>query len=128
VSKTLATIEVKTRITNSRKNGSQCTLATSILDKDGNTVATQEASGEVEANGEYEFVQQLVVDKPSLWSSADSYLYKVRSTTLEASQVINAYDTPVGIREAVFDANQGFLLNGERIKLNGGAFTRKRSA
>src|ERR1019366_2551803 len=28
-------------------------------------------------------------------------------------------DTPTGIREAVFDADKGFLLNGERVKLNG---------
>jgi beta-galactosidase len=33
--------------------------------------------------------------------------------------VVDEYDTPMGIREAVFDADKGFLLNGERVKLNG---------
>ncbi|HMD87281.1 MAG TPA: glycoside hydrolase family 2 TIM barrel-domain containing protein [Terriglobia bacterium] len=119
VSKKSATVQVKTRITNTRKNSSACTLATNILDKDGNTVQTQETSQEVEASGEYEFVQQLVVDQPNLWSPANPYLYTVRSTVREAGQVVDAYDTPLGIREAVFDANQGFLLNGEHVKLNG---------
>jgi beta-galactosidase len=110
VAKKSATVQVKTRITNSRKNSAVCTLATHILDKGGNAVQTQEASQEVEANGEYEFVQQLVVDQPNFWSPANPYLYAVRSTVR---------DTPMGVREAVFDANQGFLLNGEHLKLNG---------
>jgi beta-galactosidase len=119
VSKESATVQVKTRIANSRANSSPCTLTTTILDKDGNAVLAQEASQEVAANAEYEFVQQMVVDKPNLWSPANPYLYTVRSTLHEAGHVVDAYDTPMGIREAVFDANQGFSLNGEHIKLNG---------
>jgi beta-galactosidase len=33
--------------------------------------------------------------------------------------VVDLYDTPIGIREAVFDADKGFLLNGKQVKLNG---------
>ena len=33
--------------------------------------------------------------------------------------MVDVYDTPLGIREAIFDAERGFLLNGEHIKLNG---------
>ena len=33
--------------------------------------------------------------------------------------MVDVYDTPFGIREAVFDAERGFLLNGQHIKLNG---------
>ena len=32
---------------------------------------------------------------------------------------MDEYETPFGIREAVFDADRGFLLNGEHVKLNG---------
>jgi beta-galactosidase len=114
-----ATVQVKTRIANGQQNTSPCTLTTTVLDKDGNTVQTAEASQEVQASGEYEFVQQLAVDKPSLWSPANPYLYTVRSTLHQAGQVVDVYDTPIGIREAIFDADRGFLLNGEHIKLNG---------
>jgi beta-galactosidase len=119
VSRESATVQIRTRITNGRKNDSPCTLRTRLLNKDGNTVQTQEATEEVAAHGEYEFVQQMVVDKPSLWSPANPYLYTVRSTVDEAGQVVDTYDTPIGIREAVFDADQGFLLNGEHLKLDG---------
>ena len=119
VSRTSATVEVKTRVANDRKTNAQCTLTTELLDKDGKVVGTQEASQAVSAQGEYEFVQQIAVDKPNLWSTANPYLYTVRSSVHGAGQLVDVYDTPTGIREAVFDARRGFLLNGEHVKLNG---------
>jgi beta-galactosidase len=85
VSAQSATIQVKTRISNAQKDSAQCALTTTVLDKDGNIVATAEASQEVEPNAEYEFVQQLAVDKPSLWSPANPYLYTVRSTVHQSN-------------------------------------------
>lgn len=119
VAKDLAVIEIKTRIANSRRTSTRCSLETSILDKDGNSVEVQQAAREIAANGEYEFVQQTTIDKPRLWSLEDPYLYTVRSTVRENGAVADIYDTPIGIREAVFDADRGFLLNGEHVKLNG---------
>jgi beta-galactosidase len=119
VTKEAAIVEVKTRIANGRKVSAQCSLATSILDRDGKAVQTQDAMQTVEAGGEYEFIQQITVDKPSLWSPASPSMYTVHSTLREAGQVVDTYDTPIGIREAVFDASRGFLLNGEHIKMNG---------
>jgi beta-galactosidase len=119
VSRTSATVEVKTRVANDRKTDAQCTLTTELLDKDGKVAGTQEASQTVSAQGEYEFVQQIAVDKPNLWSTANPYLYTVRSSVHEAGQLVDVYDTPTGIREASFDARRGFLLNGEHVKLNG---------
>jgi beta-galactosidase len=119
VAKDNATVQIKTRVRNDGKTASACTLVTALVDKDGKTVETAEATQEVGAAGEYEFVQQVRVDKPNLWSTENPYLYTVRSTVKDAARVLDAYDTPVGIREALFDADQGFLLNGERVKLNG---------
>jgi len=119
VSAQTATIQVKTRIANDGKTAANCTLSTAILDRDGKTVQTAESGQAIGAGGAYEFVQQVRVDKPSLWSAEDPYLYKVRSTVREGGRVADEYDTPMGIREAVFDAGKGFLLNGVRVKING---------
>src|ERR1017187_4565297 len=43
----------------------------------------------------------------------------VHTTVSEQGRVVDEYDTPTGIREALFDADKGFLLNGEHVKLNG---------
>jgi beta-galactosidase len=119
VSEESAVVQVKTRIANSRKNDSPCMLTTSILDEDGKTVQSQQTSEDVGAGEEVEFVQRMVVEKPNLWSPANPYLYTIRSTVQEAGQLVDVYDTPAGIREAVFDADRGFSLNGEHVKLNG---------
>src|ERR1022692_3767471 len=78
-----------------------------------------DATQQIAPNGEYEFVQQVSVDKPRLWSVADPYLYKVHTTVSDQGKIVDEYDTPTGIREALFDADKGFLLNGEHVKLNG---------
>ena len=86
---------------------------TAIVDHEGKVVQTAEVSQEIGANADYEFAQQMAVDKPNLWSVAQPYLYTLRSTVRVGQQVVDEYDTPTGIREALFDADKGFLLNGE---------------
>ncbi|MGD0778723.1 MAG: glycoside hydrolase family 2 TIM barrel-domain containing protein [Candidatus Solibacter sp.] len=119
VSKNAATLQVKTRVKNECKTPATCVLSTSLLDRDGKAVQSAEATQQIAPGGEYEFVQQVSVDKPRLWSVADPYLYKVHTTISEQGRVVDEYDTPTGIREALFDADKGFLLNGEHVKLNG---------
>jgi len=119
VSSDAATCRIETTIRNDRKNDVLCTLATSILDRDGKTVGAQETSQMAAANRDYTFEQRLTVDKPNLWSLANPYMYTVRCTLAEHDRVLDVYETPIGIREALFDADKGFLLNGEHVKLNG---------
>jgi len=62
---------------------------------------------------------RVTVAKPNLWSVANPYLYKVRSTVRVEDRVVDQYDTPSASAKAIFDADKGFLLNGEHVKLNG---------
>jgi beta-galactosidase len=119
VTKEAATVNVKTRVRNERAAAATCTLASAILDRDGKVVQSQEISQEIAANDQYEFTQQLAVTTPNLWGVDAPYLYKMRSTVTVGGQVADEYETPFGIREALFDADRGFLLNGEHVKLNG---------
>jgi beta-galactosidase len=119
ISKDSATIQVKTTVSSSLNFAAQCSLTTTILDKNQIAVTAAELSQEVGANSDYDVVQDVVVNKPHLWSPGDPYLYTVRSTVRQSGAVVDEYDTPIGIREAIFDTNRGFLLNGDHIKLNG---------
>ena len=119
ISANSATVQIKTTVVSSLTTASQCSLATSILDKNQTLVGSVETSQQVGPKGDYEFVQDVIVPKPSLWSPGDPYLYTVRSTVRLSGVVVDEYDTPIGIRETIFDANRGFLLNGNHIKLNG---------
>src|ERR1700683_3441248 len=114
-----ATIEVRTTVANAHTVAAQCKLTTEILDAHGVTVATLETSQTISAGDSASFFQQLAVANPNLCSPANPYLYSARSTLRDQEDVADVYDTSFGIREAVFDAERGFLLNGQPIKLNG---------
>ncbi len=119
VSNDAASVQIKTRIRNDADTIARCTLVTAVVDDEGKTVQTETATQNVAANDEYELVQQIQIQKPHLWSVHDPYQYKIHSTVREGDHVVDEYDTPFGIRDAVFDVDKGFLLNGEHVKLNG---------
>ncbi|MGA9542886.1 MAG: sugar-binding domain-containing protein [Candidatus Sulfotelmatobacter sp.] len=119
VSKEAAALRINTKISNESESPAHCTLVTSVIDDDGNAVESAEASQDIATGKEYEFLQDIKVSLPHLWSVSNPYLYKVHSTVRAGDRTVDEYDTPIGIREAVFDADKGFLLNGERVKLNG---------
>ncbi len=114
-----AKIEVRTKIVNTHSSAASCSLLTAILSADGAVAATLQSAQTVAAGATAECVQQLSVSSPRLWSLTDPHLYTVRSTLLKSGAEVDRCDTPFGIREALFDAERGFLLNGERVKING---------
>ena len=119
VSTDAATLRVNTKIQNEGKEAARCNLVSSVIDHDGNVIQTAEATQEIAPGSEFEFVQPINVHRPRLWSVADPYLYKVHSRVRTPNATVDECDTPLGIREVVFDADRGFVLNGERVKLNG---------
>jgi beta-galactosidase len=119
VSTDAATLRVNTKLQNEGKEAARCNLVSSLIDHEGNVIQTAEATQEIAPGSEFEFVQQINVDRPHLWSVADPYLYKVHSSVRTLNATVDECDTPLGIREAAFDADRGFVLNGERVKLNG---------
>jgi beta-galactosidase len=114
-----ATVRVETTVTNGLDHAAACTLGTVLLDAEGNTVATQETQHSIGAGASFRFTQELAVANPKLWSVEQPYLYTVRTTLREGDRAVDGCDTPTGIRSAVFDADRGFLLNSEPVKLKG---------
>jgi len=119
VSEEAAAVRIKTRVENDGENRAACTLVQSVIDREGNTIQSTESAQEIGAGQEYGFVQELAINDPNLWSVENPYLYHVRSTIRLSGEVVDECETPIGIREAVFDADKGFLLNGKHVKLNG---------
>jgi len=59
------------------------------------------------------------ISQPHLWSTDDPYLYKVVTTVKVDGKTTDVYETVIGIRDVAFDAEKGFLLNGQQLKLKG---------
>ena len=114
-----AVVEVSTRVRNDLAKSAPCLLTTDLVDGSGKAAQTDTAQAEIPAGAEHVFVQRLVVEQPERWSLATPQMYAARQTVHHQGAEVDSDSTPFGIRDARFDVDKGFLLNGERVKLNG---------
>ena len=115
------TIYVETEVNNHSLTTQQCEVSHRLLDADGREVAKSESST-IMLRAKQTLNSQLLtlnLNTPHLWSPADPYLYKVETTVKVDGRVTDVYETTTGIRDIEFDANRGFLLNGQPLKLKG---------
>ena len=115
------TIYVETEVNNHSLTTQQCEVSHRLLDADGREVAKSESST-IMLRAKQTLNSQLLtlnLNTPHLWSPADPYLYKVETTVKVDGCVTDVYETTTGIRDIEFDADRGFLLNGQPLKLKG---------
>ena len=115
-----ATIFVETEVHNASLKSCQCEVQQRLLDAEGREVAKSTyASLPLKAKQTRGIKQQMVLTNPHLWSTADPYLYQVETTISVRGTVTDVYTTTTGVRDIQFDADRGFLLNGQPLKLKG---------
>lgn len=61
---------------------------------------------------------RLQVKSPTLWSTGNPYLYKLRTTVVKGNEKLDSEEVALGIRTAEWKAD-GFYLNGERVQIKG---------
>lgn len=120
VSSSSATANVSTKVLNQGSSAKSVSLTTSILDANGNIVATDKSSGvNIAANGNNTFSQNLSVSNPHLWSTVSPYLYTVQTEVVVDGNVVDTYKSTMGFRYFNFSSTTGFSLNGVNMKMNG---------
>lgn len=82
-----------------------------IEDEGGNTVVT--VGGNNCGNA------VVTVPDASLWSPDSPYMYNLVCHAFKDGKMTDAITVPFGIRTIAFDADKGFFLNGENMKLKG---------
>lgn len=90
-----------------------------VQDASGRTVVTTKKSCVSEKDGKRVYASSVTLKHPELWSVTRPYRYKVFTKVYEGKELVDAYETLTGIRQFEFNADQGFSLNGERMKING---------
>ena len=114
---------VSTTVVNDSAEAQNVTLTHTVFPKDGDasdsigSVTTEAVS--VEAGSSAEIDATVPADNPQLWSTDNPALYTVRTEVKVGDTVVDTYDTEYGFRYFNFDANTGFSLNGENMKLKG---------
>lgn len=114
-----AEVRMITRIKNERKSNQQIELSSILIDAEGKEVKRVSSTVIIPADDTLSVDQLLLVENPVLWSDTNPYMYKVVSEIKQDNKLIDNYETPLGIRYFVFDADKGFLLNGKSVKIKG---------
>lgn len=115
-----AVLTIETTVENSNEQAMSYTLRHILRDADGCEVVRCEVDGTrllPRENGCT--VGRMEVSNPHLWSTETPYLYKVETEVYCEGRLIDTYTTTTGIRHMAFDADRGFLLNGQPLKLKG---------
>jgi beta-galactosidase len=120
-----ASVNIKTKVNNYAGLSQDVTLVTVLLDPDGTEVARISAGQSVEPGSSVEYINDLEVSSPKRWSIETPELYTALSEVYtgevtDHSSPVDRYETIFGIRSITYNAEQGFLLNGEAILLKGG--------
>lgn len=110
-----ASVCLRTTILNSGKT--LLTLATDIIDSEGNVVASKTNKGYI--NHGQPFTQNFTVNSPKLWSPESPVLYKAVSKIYSSDTLLDTYTTRFGIRTIEYVADKGFYLNGKHRKFQG---------
>jgi beta-galactosidase len=126
ISKEAATVDVKVTVeNNSTETTVQLTTALYALDSAGRqtgeplATASQPEPVKIVSGKQVLIAQSLTVKQPKLWSVAQPNRYIAVTTVAQAGKVVDRYETPFGIRTIAFTSDNGFLLNGERVQIQG---------
>lgn len=119
-SKGHADVRIETRVTNTSNEESNVKIRSTVLDAHNEVITQVESDVNPVASGtDVLFEDQTVIDNPILWDLDQPYRYKLVSEVIADDQVVDTYETPFGVRYFDFDADEGFSLNGNYMKLHG---------
>jgi beta-galactosidase len=62
---------------------------------------------------------QIIIPNPKVWSIEKPQRYVVVTAIEQSGKRVDSCETPFGVRTIQFTADDGFLLNGKRVPLNG---------
>ena len=128
VSKKQATVRVRTSVDHELPvgnsevaNAAAVTLTSILLDAEGRTLTETSSDLDIACGETYVAEQEMTLAEPHLWSVDDPYLYRVKTVIndRESGDLLDTYYTSIGVRTFCFSAKEGFILNGERMKING---------
>src|ERR1700733_11222529 len=114
-----AAIEITARVVNETDKDAECELKTEIVDQKGTIVQQGSSPMSIRARSDGSFRQRLQVTSPALWSISTPNLHTLRCKLQSGAHQLDLDTTAFGIREVKFEADRGFLLNGEHVKMNG---------
>jgi beta-galactosidase len=125
VSAKSATVKIETRIVNTSNVQAPIEVETRLFHIKGSVRSRKLAAVSdvstvtVPAGMSESLSHEIIVDNPKLWNLDMPNLYVAVTLLRQAGRVLDEYETTFGIRKIEFDADRGFLLNGQRVPFQG---------
>ena len=120
ISPTSATVNVAVNI-EKPQSGIPVAVHTDIfaVGAKGERIGSSLASARTAANAANLQQVKLQIRNPKLWNTKNPQLYMAVTSLLQNGKVVDTYSTTFGVRTIKWDAVQGLLVNGERVKIQG---------
>jgi hypothetical protein len=90
-----------------------------LIDATGKEVASCSKTLKLGAKEKQKQSVTIKVNNPHLWNLESPYLYTLKTSVTESGKALDETSVKTGIRQFTFDANKGFALNGNRMKMKG---------
>ena len=114
-----AEVHLQTEVSNTLAVAAEATVTWEILSPSGVSVAKVSQKQSLGARSNSDSGATVVVPEPRLWSPESPTLYRLVTTVATGGKTVDRIETEFGFRTFAFDANRGFLLNGEPYTLKG---------
>lgn len=113
------TLPVEVTLENSGRDAAESEVAVTLIDPNGREVAQTKSSAAIAALAQGVMKLCIPVEKPELWSVDKPVLYSVRTAVSVGGKPSDDVTTTCGFRTIRFDADKGFFLNDQPLKLKG---------
>ncbi len=115
-----AVVSIRTEVENQTPGAQQVRVISTVFGPGGEQAGrTASAPLSISNSDERTFEQHVTVQQPHLWSLERRNLYKLVTEVESGGAIVDRYETRFGIRALKFDADKGFFLNGESVKVKG---------
>lgn len=120
-----ADVKILTDVVNSSDSDREIALIHTIVDSDGKAIKIEggrissRQSIKIGASEMVTLADSFTLPSPILWSIDNPHTYRVETQIRSGNKILDRYYTDFGVRYFEFDANTGFWLNGENMKLKG---------
>ncbi|MDB6019423.1 MAG: lacZ 4 [Pedosphaera sp.] len=114
-----AKVNLEVPLQNDRKSSENVELKAEVIDRDGKPVLTLNQSSQIAAGARAQLNLSGDLAQPQLWEPGYPYLYRVVCSVSVNGKSVDTQEIPLGIRSVRWDAQTGFYINGQHVKLHG---------
>ena len=115
----MAALQIRAHVVNESADSVTAGVIHRVHDGEGKEVSVSGIALKLAPGEVSDCMVRPTLEHPHLWTDEDPYLYTLVSTVMVGGEEADSVTCRIGVRTAAFDANRGFLLNGERVKIKG---------